>query len=151
MRKILIKAIATFFFIGYLPLVPGTWGSLGGVLVYFLVRHNIYLFLAVFAVLLALGFYAPGEAEKIFGKKDDKRIVIDEVCGILLVYLMIPPDKISLIAGFIIFRLFDALKPYPARKLEALPRSRGIMADDIIAALYSYAAVTFLSLFIRYF
>lgn len=141
MRKKLVKVIATFFYIGYLPLMPGTWGSLGGALIYFLVRHNTYLFLSVLAALFCAGFYVGGRAEDIFGQKDDKRIVIDEVCGMLLLYLLIPPSRLYIIIGFILFRLFDVLKPYPAKKLEKLPRSLGIMSDDILAALYSYIIV----------
>lgn len=140
-NKLIIKAIATFLFIGYLPFMPGTWGSLAGVLIYLLVRHNIYLFLGVFAALFFLGLYAAGRAEEIFGKKDDKRIVIDEVCGILLLYLLIPPSKLYIIIGFLLFRLFDILKLYPAKRLERLPRSWGIMADDVLSALYSYIII----------
>lgn len=141
MRRRIVKAIATFFFVGYLPFMPGTWGSLAGVLVYFLIRRNIYLFLGVFAILFFLGLYVAGKAEDIFGKKDDKKIVIDEVCGILLLYLLIPPSRPYLVVGFILFRLFDVLKLYPAKKLEKLPRSWGIMADDIVVALYSYIVI----------
>jgi phosphatidylglycerophosphatase A len=150
MKDRFIKTIATFFFVGYLPLAPGTWGSLAGVLVYVLVRHNIYLFLSVFVILFSLGLYAAGKAEDIFGKKDDKKIVIDEVSGILLVYLLIPPAKLYLIIGFFLFRLFDMLKLYPAKKLEELPRSCGIMADDVVSALYSYVAISILVVFVRY-
>ena len=150
MRTQLIKTIATFFFVGYLPLMPGTWGSLAGVLIYFLVRQNIYLFLFVFTALFFLGLYVAGKAEDIFGKKDDKRIVIDEVFGILLLYLLIPPYTLYLIIGFILFRFFDILKLYPAKKLEKLPRSWGIMADDILAALYSYVVISMLGSFMRY-
>ncbi len=144
LKNKLIKTIATFFFVGYLPLAPGTWGSLAGVLVYLLVRHNICLFLSVFTMLFFLGLYAAGKAEDIFGRKDDRRIVIDEVCGVLLVYLLIPPYRPYLIIGFILFRLFDFLKPYPARRLERLPSSWGIIADDIIAALYTYIIISIL-------
>jgi len=151
MKQKIVKAIATFFFTGYLPLAPGTWGSLGGVLVYFLVRHNIFLFLSVLALLFFLGLYTAGKAEDIFGKKDDGRIVIDEACGILLLYLLIPPYKLYLITGFILFRLFDFLKPYPAKRLEKLPSSWGIMADDIVAALYSYIIISMLLCFSRFF
>jgi phosphatidylglycerophosphatase A len=121
--------------------MPGTWGSLAGALIYFLVRRNIYLFLLTFITLFFIGFYVAGKAEEIFGKKDDKRIVIDEACGILLLFLLIPPYKLYLLLGFIIFRAFDIFKLYPTRKLEKLPRSWGIMADDILAALYSYIVV----------
>lgn len=140
--KRLIKLTATFFFVGYLPFMPGTWASLAGVLVYLLVRHNIYLFISVFVALLSAGLYVAGKAEDIFGKKDDKRIVIDEVCGMLLIFLLIPPYKPYLIAGFIVYRLLDVIKPYPAKRLEKLPRSIGIMSDDILVALYSYIIIS---------
>ena len=141
MRKNLIKLIATFFFVGCMPLMPGTWGTLAGVIVYLLVRHSIYLSLAAFISVLFLGFFTAGKAEDIFGKKDDKRIVIDEVCGILLLYILIPQSPLFFIAGFALFRLFDIFKVYPAGKLERLPGAWGIMADDILSALYSYLAV----------
>ena len=144
MKNRIIKTIATFFFIGYLPFMPGTWGSLAGALIYFLVRGNIYLFLCVFFLLFFTGLYVSGKAEEIFGKKDDKRIVIDEVSGILLLYLLIPPHKLYLISGFILFRLFDIFKLYPTKKLERLPRSWGIMADDVLAALYSFIVISML-------
>ena len=150
MRDKLIKIIATFFFIGYLPLMPGTWGSLGGVLIYLLVRRDIYLFVFVFAALFFAGLYVAGKAEEIFGKKDDKRIVIDEVCGILLLFLLIPPYTVYFIIGFILFRLFDILKLYPARRVEKLPRSLGIMADDIVATFYSYIVISAIAGFTRY-
>ena len=110
-KKKLIKTISTFFFTVYLPLAPGTWGSLAGVLVYLLVRHNICLFLGVFTMLFFLGLYAAGKDEDIFGRKDDRRIVIDEVCGMLLLFLLIPPYKPYLITGFIavLYALYHAV------------------------------------------
>jgi len=151
MKRNLSKTIATFFFIGYLPLMPGTWGSLGGVLIYLLVRHNIYLLIFLFVVLLFAGLYVAGKAEEIFGQKDDKRIVIDEACGILLLFLLIPPYKLHLIAGFIAYRFFDIVKLYPTKKLEGLPRSWGIMSDDILAALYAFIIINLLSIVLRVF
>jgi len=149
MKKYLIKAIATFFFVGYLPLMPGTWGSLAGALVYFLVKHNVYISLAVFALLLFLGLLTSGKAADIFGKKDDKKIVIDEVCGIFLLYILIPYTRSHMIIGFILFRLFDVVKLYPAKKLERLPRSWGIMADDILSALYACLVIIMISVAYR--
>lgn len=142
MKDKIVKAIATFFYVGYLPFMPGTWGSLAGVAVYFLVRHSTVLYLTVFVLLVFLGFYTAGKAETIFGKKDDKRIIIDEICGILLLYLLIPGEVACLVAGFILFRAFDILKPYPIKRLEKFSGSFGIMIDDIIAALYSFVAIT---------
>ena len=137
MRERLVKIIATFLFVGYLPLVPGTWGSLAGLLVYLFVKHNVCLTLSVFFMLLFLGFITAGRAEKILGAKDDKRIVIDEVCGMLLIFTLIQPSGMYLIIGFILFRIFDVIKLYPANRAEKLPGSLGIIADDIISALYT--------------
>lgn len=142
MRDKIVKTIAMFFGIGYLPFMPGTWGSLAGAAVYFLVRHNIFLYLTVVITLFFLGFYAAGKAEILLGKKDDKRIVIDEVCGMLLLYLLIPEGIAYLMAGFILYRIFDILKPYPIKKIENIGGSAGIIIDDIIAALYSFVAIT---------
>ena len=135
---------------GYLPFIPGTWGSLGGVLVYFFVRHNMYLFLGALAAVFFAGFYTAGKAEDVFGRKDERKIVIDEAAGLLLLFLLVPPHKAYLITAFILYRLFDFLKPYPAKRLERLPRSWGIMADDIIAALYSYVVIAVLGCFAKY-
>ena len=148
MKDKIIKAIATFFFVGYLPFMPGTWGSIAGALIYCLVRHNCYLSWAVFLLLLLLGFLTAGRAEAIFGKKDDKRIVIDEVCGIFMLYLLLPGSYISLIAGFILFRCFDILKPYPINRLQSIRGSLGIMLDDIIAAAYTYFIVILICLWV---
>ncbi len=142
MKDRLVKLIATFFYIGYLPFMPGTWGSLAGVAVYFLVRHSTFLYLAIFVLLFFLGFYAAAKSEALFGTKDDKRFVIDEVCGILLLYLLIPAEPICLAVGFVLYRIFDILKPYPIKKAEGMGGSFGIMIDDIIAALYSFVAIT---------
>lgn len=87
--------------------------------------------------LLIVGFLVSGRAENIFGIKDDRRIVIDEVCGMMLSLLFIPYKRLYYLAGFLLFRLFDVCKPYPARKLEKMSGSAGIMLDDIAAALYT--------------
>ncbi|MDD5680432.1 MAG: phosphatidylglycerophosphatase A, partial [Candidatus Omnitrophica bacterium] len=86
--------------------------------------------------------YAAGKAEILLGKKDDKRIVIDEVCGLLLLYLLIPEGIAYLIAGFILYRIFDIWKPYPIKKIENMAGSAGIIIDDIIVALYSFVVIT---------
>ncbi|MCG2705888.1 MAG: phosphatidylglycerophosphatase A, partial [Candidatus Omnitrophica bacterium] len=89
-----------------------------------------------------LGAYSSGRAEKIFNKKDDERIVIDEVFGILLLFCFLPPYYPYLIAGFILFRVFDILKPYPIKKIQALSGSLGVMLDDILAAAYVYIIIS---------
>jgi len=137
MRKFLIKIVSTFFYVGYLPAFPGTFGSLAGVGLYYLTRGSFFLCVVSAAVLIILGFVVSGKAERIFNKKDPRYIVIDEVAGIFLCLIFLPYGKITVILAFVIFRIFDALKPYPAGALQDLKGSSGVMLDDIIASLYT--------------
>jgi len=135
--KFLTLTISTFFYIGYLPLIPGTFGSLAGLGLYFLIKENSFLYIFFTAGIILLGFLLSGKAEGLLNKKDARCIVIDEVGGMLLSLLFIPYDiKIALLA-FLIFRALDILKPYPARRLQHLKGSRGIMLDDLVAGLYT--------------
>ncbi|MBI3008074.1 MAG: phosphatidylglycerophosphatase A [Candidatus Omnitrophica bacterium] len=133
----LIKLISTCFYTGYSPVVPGTLGSLAGLLLYVLIGKDFMFYTGVSIFLLIVGFLISGRAENIFGIKDDRRIVIDEVCGMMLSLLFIPYKRLYYLMGFLLFRLFDICKPYPARKLEKMSGSAGIMLDDIAAALYT--------------
>lgn len=117
--------------------MPGTMGSLAGLLVYFLVRNNEILYAFSLLFLFTLGVMFAGEAEKIYKRKDPGMIVIDEACGMLLALFFVPVGLFSVIIGFFLFRIFDILKPPPARRLEKLTGSLGVMFDDIVAALYT--------------
>lgn len=136
-RKIIIKTLSTFFYIGYLPLIPGTFGSLVGVLIFYLIKDNVLMYRLATLLLIVIGFLVTGEAEKIMEQKDAKYIVIDEVSGMLLSLMFIPYDIKLVIIAFFLFRLLDTLKPYPAGVLQDLKGSRGVMGDDIIAGLYT--------------
>lgn len=137
MRNFLIKAVTTFFGAGHLPLVPGTFGSIAGVAVYFLVKDNPALFAGAICLFLSLGFWLSGYTEKIYGRKDPQFVVIDEVAGMLLSLLFVPYSPWAVIIGFALFRILDTLKPYPAGALQRLHGSAGIMVDDIIAGIYA--------------
>ncbi len=146
--------------VGYIPLAPGTWGSAIGVLIYLFVRSNesgiirgflnagfpneitmawIYAFNSVvFLLFCFLGIWASSRAVVIFKNKDPQKVVVDEIMGQLIVFLFVPFD-ISwklVIAGFLLFRLFDIWKPYPINSLENLPSGLGVCADDILAGIY---------------
>ncbi len=154
MRETIIKNIATFFGIGYLPWWPGTWASAAAVgLFFFLTQGSAKFFFGagLFAtvVLMAAGFAASGKAEKIFRKKDSSKIVIDEVAAMAAVLVFIPQHVVFVAVAFIFFRLFDIFKPYPAKKIQQISGSWGIMGDDIIAALYTLASVWIFSSVIR--
>lgn len=149
MRK-RVKLITSFFYLGHSPFMPGTMGSLGGMIVYFIVRNNDILYAFSILFLFTLGVLFAGEAEKIYKHKDPKMIVIDEACGMLLALFFVPFNTYSVILGFFLFRIFDILKPPPARRLERLTGSLGIMFDDIVVALYTNIILQIIFRVLRY-
>ncbi|MGA7793376.1 MAG: phosphatidylglycerophosphatase A [Candidatus Acidiferrales bacterium] len=158
-------AIATAFGLGYLPKAPGTWGSLGAVAIslgmqwigwrralpymdigpsanfHFWTAELLPSYVDYMIVLLIamLGVYAADRAARYSGKKDPQFVVIDEVSGQMIAYFS--PFTLlnwkSFLLGFILFRVFDIWKPFPARQAESLPGGLGIMADDWIAGIYA--------------
>lgn len=136
MRKI-ARTVASFFYLGHSPLMPGTVGSLGGLIVYFLVkdRQLLYGFMIVF--LFVLGMLFSAEAERIYRRKDASMIVIDEACGMLIALYLVPFSWKVVVLGFILFRFFDIIKIFPAKKVEKFSGAFGVMLDDLIAAGYT--------------
>ncbi len=137
MRSLIIKTVSTFFYLGYLPLIPGTFASIAGIFLFFLIKDSIFIYILSTLLFIVLGLLVTGRAEKIFNQKDARYIVIDEVAGMFLALVFIPYDIRSVTIAFILFRILDALKPYPADKLQNLEGSIGIMSDDIVAGLYT--------------
>ncbi|MFA6056319.1 MAG: phosphatidylglycerophosphatase A [Thermodesulfovibrionales bacterium] len=139
MNKIL-KNIATLGFVGYLPVAPGTWGSLlSAVFVAFLNPSS-----AVQAILIVIGFVigtiSSTVAERVIGQTDSGHIVIDEFIGFLVSVVYLPQTYGYFIAAFFLFRFFDILKPFPIRQAErALKGGFGIMTDDVLAGIYTNA------------
>jgi phosphatidylglycerophosphatase A len=151
----------TTFGVGYLPLMPGTYGSIAGVLIYLivgLVETNLGIFLlqkrwsleqitawthainlVVFFLFCLLGIWAATRAVKLFQNKDPKQAVVDEVIGQIIVFLFVPfgVDWKFVLAGFVLFRIFDIWKPYPIDSLQNLPAGIGVCADDILAGVYA--------------
>lgn len=132
------KAIASFFYVGFVPIVPGTFGSLGGLLIYFLLLPlaSWQIYLGVFVAVTLLGIWAAGKAEHESGIVDPSFVVIDEVSGQLMTLFLIPFNWVFVIVGFVLFRFLDIVKPVPARQAERLPGGYGIMLDDVIAGIY---------------
>ena len=131
--------IATGFGSGHVPLAPGTAGSAVAVGLFWLtLRTGLgWLPAVVFVALVLAGFWSCPAATRRLGEKDPGPIVIDEFAGQFLALLALPPSWPVLAAGFALFRLFDIVKPPPARRFEALPGAAGIMADDLVAGLYA--------------
>ncbi len=131
------ELISTFFYVGYLPFIPGSFASLAALWLAGLVRGDCTLYLALTASFIILGFSCSGRAEKALGVKDSPHIVIDEVSGMFISLLFVPQDIRLTVLAFLLFRIFDTLKPFPAGHLQKLKGAKGIMADDIIAGLYT--------------
>jgi len=138
LRNFLVKTISSFFFIGYLPAIPGSFGSLAGVGLFYLLKtsNSPVYFLFVLST-IALGLLTSGRMERLLAKKDPGCIVIDEVAGMLVALSFMPVDLRIVFLGFFIFRILDTLKPYPAGRLQNLCGSVGVMADDLIAGIYT--------------
>jgi len=131
--------IATFGYSGYFPVAPGTVGSACGLLVYLLVwwTQSPVVEVGLIVVLFAAGVWAGTTAERYFGGIDPGPVVIDEVVGMLITLAFIPVGASGAAAGFVLFRIFDVIKPYPAARLESLHGGLGVMADDAMAAVYA--------------
>ena len=137
-RNFFILTIATFFYVGLLPFIPGTFGSLAGVVLYLLLsKAGLLTYILFTCGTIALGFLAAGKAEQALARRDARYIVIDEVSGILISFILVPCGLRTIVVGFLLFRILDALKPFPCKRLENLEGASGIMFDDIIAGLYT--------------
>jgi phosphatidylglycerophosphatase A len=130
-------ALATFAGIGYIPFAPGTFGSLAGLLLWWLVPNSAPLQATTIVGLFVLGSWSGSVAERHFGHTDPGPVVIDEVMGMLVTLFLNPVGWIGAAVGFLLFRVSDIIKPYPANRLEQLHGGIGVMADDLMAALYA--------------
>lgn len=130
-----ILFLATFGGAGYLPGMPGTWGSLAALPLWWVMQRYLstrgYAF--VWLALLAVSLWAAGEAWNILGNSDHPTIVLDEVMGLLVALAWVPPKWPWVALGFVLFRGFDILKPFPLKHLEQLPGGFGVVMDDVAA------------------
>ena len=132
--------VASFGYVGFFPFAPGTAGSLAALALFAVVRWiGVPAFeVGVILAVLVLGIWAANGAERALGRKDPGQVVIDEVLGMLITLALLPVSLTGVFVGFLLFRLFDVVKPYPAGRLEHLPGGYGIMLDDAMAGVYSY-------------
>jgi phosphatidylglycerophosphatase A len=134
--------IASVGGVGYAPIAPGTAGSAVGIAAYLLTRAwSPSAQIALLLVVTAVGIWASTEGARHFRKKDPGHVVVDEVAGQLLTLLLTGAGWAGAAVGFLVFRLFDIVKPWPANRLEALPEGLGVMADDLMAGVYGCAVM----------
>lgn len=144
----LALAIATVGGSGYFPIAPGTVGSAAGIALCLALRLSGWMRVEWLVVvgLFLVGAWAARAAERHFGRDDPGPVVIDEVMGQLATVLFLPLSLTGLAIAFLVFRVFDIVKPWPARRLEDLPHGIGVMADDGMAAVYGNLAMHLLVL-----
>jgi phosphatidylglycerophosphatase A len=142
MRQVIIF-LATGAYTGYSPVAPGTAGSVVGLIIgYFFCAPMWQQEPMIFAAILAAA-YVPacliaGRAEQIFGEHDSSKIVLDEVLGMIATMFLNPITWLSLLGGFLLFRIFDIIKPFPASLIDRkMPGGPGVMLDDLFSGIYA--------------
>ena len=145
--KTLTLMMSTFGYVGFAPVAPGTVGSFAALALYAAVRwagSPVVEGLAI-ALVFAVGVWSATQTEKILGITDPGPVVIDEVLGMLITLAGLPLGWGGVLAGFLLFRVFDVIKPFPAGHLEAAPGGWGIMLDDAMAGVYAHLALRLLA------
>jgi phosphatidylglycerophosphatase A len=139
----LIKVLATGFGSGLTPLAPGTAGTLVGIPLYLLFSVLPWpIWLITVLAFTCLAWHVADQAERLFGRKDAQCIVIDEIAGLQWTLFLVAPTVPHVALGFMLFRLFDIVKPFPARLFEErLPGGCGVVADDLAAGVYGNLAL----------
>lgn len=133
----LVRVLSTWFYIGEIPAAPGTAASAAGALMCVMLSANLFLYLLVLIAVTVLGFKVCGRMEEILGRKDPGRVVIDEVAGIMVAFFLLPLTPAVAVTAFFLFRAFDMFKIYPVNKFEEIKGGGGVMADDLMAGLYT--------------
>ncbi|MDP2209021.1 MAG: phosphatidylglycerophosphatase A [Bacteroidota bacterium] len=131
------RIIATGLFTGYSPIAPGTAGSALGLTIFFISGvGDTYFFIPLIIITFFIGVLTSSILEKSLGS-DPSVVVIDEIVGMWISLLFLPSNLIIMISAFLLFRIFDIVKPFPCRRAEKLKLGWGIMLDDVIAGIYA--------------
>ena len=138
---IIWRFVATFFYLGKLPIAPGSWGSLGALLLWFLLPVTFSAHLSVIIILFVLGVYSSSRIAKYLDDHDPSEVVIDEVVGMGISLFMLPHSFGLYLLAFVLFRIFDIFKPSFIYQIQELPGGWGIMLDDVLAGLFTFALV----------
>jgi phosphatidylglycerophosphatase A len=146
--RLIVRLLGSCFGLGLSPWMPGTVGTLGGVAIAWYLPSVTALWVTALG-LAVLGLPLAFLAERYFGQEDPQWFVLDEVAAYLFVLIGLPfHEPWVLAAAFVAFRLFDITKPPPIKRIEALPRGMGVMADDLLAAVYAHILVKVITWFV---
>ena len=138
---IIWRFVATFFYLGKLPFAPGSWGSLGALLLWLLLPVIFSVQLSVIIILFVLGVYSSSRMAKYLDDHDPSEVVIDEVVGMGISLFMLPHSPGLYLLAFILFRVFDILKPSFIYRIQNLSGGWGVMLDDVLAGLLTFTIV----------
>lgn len=131
------KIIGSGFFTGYIPFASGTFGSLAAVLIYLIPGfENYYIIIPSAIILFIYGVYVSGKFENQYGK-DPSQCTVDEIVGTWISLILLPKKLLIILSAFLLWRLLDIIKPFPARDSEKLAGGLGIMLDDVISGIYT--------------
>ena len=141
MKKFVIVS-ATWFGTGFAPFASGTVGTVGAIPFFLLLsRMPLPLYLLTTAAFTVFACWSAGFGEELWGEHDSGKIVIDEVAGYLVTMIAVPATWVGVLTGFVMFRIFDIVKPQPARWFDrSLKNGYGVVLDDIVAGIYACAA-----------
>jgi phosphatidylglycerophosphatase A len=138
--------VATVGGAGLAPMAPGSVGSAVAALLLWLIPFSRLGLLAFLVAVTVAGIWAASRVEQLLGARDPGAIVIDEVAGLTLALLAVPRTLPVVVVAFLLFRIFDVVKPFPARPAERLPGGLGVVLDDLVAGLYTLIVLLALSL-----
>jgi len=138
-----LEAIGTVLHLGYVPVAPGSFGSVAGLLAFWLLGAHKLLFAVLTVALLVLGTLAARHMERKTGETDPSCVIIDEMVAMMAALALVERSWVTAVAAFLAFRFFDIVKPFPARQFEAVEGGLGIMLDDLVAAAYACLVVRF--------
>jgi len=148
-KRILMLTFVSGFGSGYTPVMPGTAGSLVAAVIYLCLPAGDILWLIIIFLIFTAGAAIGSRIEKEYGVKDPSFMVIDEFAGQWLTYIALPMDMLTFTGGFLLFRVFDILKPFPANRIQKISGGPGIMLDDLVAAVYAQITIRIILLIIN--
>lgn len=150
MRLKISEWITTCFKVGYLPLAPGTWGSIFSILLWwvFIKDLNLYVFGVLIVLFFIIGIVTSNIIIDELDNNDPSHIVIDELVGQWLALLFLPNGLINIAIAFILFRFFDIIKPWPISLIEKLPKGLGVMSDDLVAGFITLGLIQVINIYI---
>jgi len=142
----LYRALATGLFVGYIPFAPATFGSLWAFPMALLTGTSTPDYWVTLVALLVIAVASAERVSQEMGEKDPREVVIDEIVAMYMALATFPLNFKVFLAGFLLFRMYDVIKPFPARRSESLPGGWGIVADDLVAGAYTWLSLKVLLL-----